>query len=76
MTDALSGEKCVTISTVKPLLNHLINEVLAEKEDTELTKEIRERIRVDIELRYIDADFEHLLELASFLDPRFKLVYV
>ena len=67
MTDALYGEKCITISAVKPLLNHLINEVLGEKEeDTELTKEIRERIRVDIELRYIDADLEHLLELASF----------
>ena len=26
MTDALSGEKCITISAVKPLLNHLINE--------------------------------------------------
>ena len=77
MTDALSGEKCITISAVKPLLNHLINEVLVEKEeDTELTKEIKEKIRVDIELRYTDADFEHLLELSSFLDPRFKLVYV
>ena len=58
-------------AALKPL------KVLVEKEkDTELTKEIRERIRVDIELRYIDADFEHLLELASFLGPRFKLVYV
>ena len=27
-------------------------------------------------LRYIDGGFEHLLQLASFLDPRFKLVYV
>ena len=76
MTDALSGEKCITISAVKPLLNDLINEVLVEKEDTELTKEMKEKIRVDIELRYTDADFEHLLELSSFLDPRFKLVYV
>ena len=51
---------------VKPLLNHLISEILVEKEeDTELTKEIKERIRVDIELRYTDTNFEHLLELAS-----------
>ena len=27
-------------------------------------------------MRYADGDFEHLLKLASFLDPRFKLVYV
>ena len=62
MTDALSGEKCITISAVKPLLSHLINEVLVEKEeDTELTKVIKEKIRVDMELRYADGDFEHLL---------------
>ena len=59
MTDALYGEKWITISTVKQLLSHVISEVLVEKEGTELTKQIREWSRVDIELRYIDADFEH-----------------
>ena len=66
MTDALSGKKYITIYAIKPPLSHLISEVLIEKEDIELTKEIREWIRVDIKLRYIKADFEHLLELASF----------
>ena len=28
------------------------------------------RIRVDLELRYANTEFEHLLELTSFLDPR------
>ena len=51
-------QKCIIIPVVKLLLSHLISELLLEKEeDTELTKEIREQIRVDIELRYIDADF-------------------
>ena len=31
MIDALSGEKCITVLVVKPLLSHLINEVLVEK---------------------------------------------
>ena len=77
MTDTLSGESCVTISAVKPLLSHLLEKVLvADDDDTDLTKEMKERIKVDLELRYLDSEFDHLLELSSFLDPRFKLNYV
>ena len=77
MTDALSGESCVTVSAIKPLLNHLLEKVLvAEDHDTDLTKEMKERIKVDLELRYLDKDFDHLLEISTFLDPRFKLNYV
>ena len=51
MTDALSGEKCVTVSAVKPLSIYITSDVLVEKEgDTELTKEIKERVKVDLEL--------------------------
>ena len=77
MRDALVGENCVTVSAVKPLLNHLLEKVLvAEDDDTDLTKEMKERIKVDLELRYLDSELDHLLELSSFLDPRFKLNYV
>ena len=39
MTDALSGESCVTISAVKPMLKHLPEKVLvADDDDTDLTK--------------------------------------
>ena len=65
----------MTVSAVKPLLNHLLEKILmAENVDTDLTKEMKERIKVD--LRYLDSGFDHLLELSSFLDPRFKLNYV
>ena len=41
MTDALSGENCVMISVVKPLLSHLLEKVLvAEDHETDLTKKI------------------------------------
>ena len=74
ITDALSGESCVTISALKALLNHLLEELLvAADDDTDLTKEMKERIQVDIQLRYLDSEFDHLLEVSSFLDPRFKL---
>ena len=77
MTDALSGESCVTISAVKPILNHIINELKEEEGDTEMTREIKEQIKVDLELRYLgDGDNGQLLELASFLDPRFKFAHV
>lgn len=40
MTDALSGEKYITILVIKPLLNHLISKILVEKEENiELTEE-------------------------------------
>ena len=41
-----------------------------------MAKEIKGRIKVDLELRYLDDDINQLLELTSFLDPRFKLTQV
>ena len=39
MTDALSGENCVTITAEKPILNNLPRKVLvADDDDTDLTK--------------------------------------
>lgn len=76
MTDALAGESCVTISAVKPILNHITSKLEEGDDDTDMTKEIKERIKVDLELRYLDDDIGQLLELASFLDPRFKLTHV
>ena len=76
MTDALLGESCITISAVKPILNHIINELKEEDGDTDMTKEIKERVKVDLELRYLGNETGQLLELMSFLDPQFKLTYV
>ena len=74
MTDALSGESCVPISAI---LNHIISKLKEEEGDTEMMREIKERIKVDLELRYLgDDDIGQLLELASFLDPWFKLAHV
>ena len=49
---------------------------MADDDDTDLTKEMKERIKVDLELRYLDPEFDNLLEVSLFLDPRFKLNYV
>ncbi len=74
MTDALSGEASVTVSAIKPLLKYITAEILILIEgDSELTKE---RVKVDLEVRYSDPELFQLLEFASFLDSRFKLGYV
>ena len=71
VTDTLSSESRVTGLAIKPLLNHLLEKMLvAEDYDTDVTKEMKERIKVDLELRYLDTDFDHLLEISSLPNPK------
>ena len=64
LTDLLSGEKYVTVSVVKPLLNHLYTEILAVKtDDTSLTAEVKGRIKDKLESCY---EVDELLCLCSF----------
>ena len=73
LTDTLSGEKHVTISAVKPVLQHLCDVLLAESsEDSELTKEMKARCKAKILQQYGSSDINKLLDIATFLDPRFK----
>ena len=44
---------CVTISVVKTLLNRLLRKVLVADDHTDLTKEMKERVKADLELRYV-----------------------
>ena len=73
-TDMLSGKERVTASAIKPLLNVLRNKVLvAPATDTTLVADIKERICNYLETKYIGySNFEDTINMASFLDPRFK----
>ena len=76
-TDVMSGEKYITISAVLPIIDLLKTRVLREnEEDKSLTNEIRSLIISDLTSRNQDPVVVHLLETASFLDPRFKERYV
>ncbi|XP_073713570.1 E3 SUMO-protein ligase ZBED1 [Misgurnus anguillicaudatus] len=74
-TDALSGERYVSISCVKPALHLLNTSVLAEYEaDTDLTKSLKSNILSYLNNKY--EDMQDLLNFTTFLDPRFRTQYI
>ncbi|XP_038129439.1 E3 SUMO-protein ligase ZBED1-like [Cyprinodon tularosa] len=76
-TDALSGEDYVSVSYLKPVLHLLRTATLAvTDQDTDLTKEIKSKALHYIEEKYSDPATQELLDIASFLDPRFKTNYI
>ena len=51
LTDMLSGEEHVTVSVVIPMLRLMETKILKEKDsDTQLTKDLKQRIYTDIKL--------------------------
>ena len=79
LTDMLSGEEHVTVSVVIPMLCLMETKILKEKDsDTQLTKDLKQRIYTDIKLWYdsYDPSVLNFLNMASVLDPCFKLDYV
>ena len=76
LTDLLSGEEHITISSIIPILHNLRSRILAEQQDdSALTKDIKRSILVDLEACYCDPKTNELLSIATFLDPRFKMQY-
>ncbi|RXN23605.1 zinc finger BED domain-containing 1-like protein [Labeo rohita] len=75
-TDALSGEHYVSVSYVKPVLHLFNTTILAEEDDnTELARDVKRNILAYLNEKYSDADTDDLLDIASFLDPRFRTTY-
>nr|XP_054592005.1 E3 SUMO-protein ligase ZBED1-like [Nothobranchius furzeri] len=75
-TDALSGEKYVSVSLVKPSL-HLFNKsILADQnDDTDLSKSIKKKILDNLNEKYNGPPTQELLDIATALNPRFKMKY-
>ena len=77
LTDILSGEEYVTVSAILPMLQLIESKILKdEASDPQLTKDIRSHIKQDLNSRYtspkISAMVLKILQVATFLDPRFK----
>ncbi|KAJ4945987.1 hypothetical protein JOQ06_023665 [Pogonophryne albipinna] len=76
-TDALSGEAYASVSYLKPVLHLLKTSTLAAKdEDTALTKKIKSLVLGYMENKYSDPATQELLDITSFIDPRFKTDYM
>lgn len=76
-TDALSAERYATVSYVKPVLHVMNTSLLAAKdEDSDLTKCIKKKILHYMNTKYDDPATQELLDMASFVDPRFKAGYI
>ena len=72
-TDALSGEKNVTVSAIRPLLKHITDKLLvALDDDCNLVREIKDSVREDLLARYTDEEMTTLIDKSTILDPRFK----
>ncbi|XP_051785417.1 LOW QUALITY PROTEIN: uncharacterized protein LOC127528741, partial [Erpetoichthys calabaricus] len=75
--DALSAQSYVTVSYVKPVLHLFQTSILVHQpEDTELTMSIKTKILDYLREKFDDPATQQLLDIASFLDPRFKRSYI
>lgn len=76
-TDLLSGESYVTVSSVKPVLKLLTEDMLKpSNEDTTSTSDIKHKICSVLQGKYEPAGLQELLEKACFLDPRYRGDYI
>lgn len=67
----------VSVSFVKPVLHLFSSSILKQKDDDpDLTCTIKTKILSDLDEKYKDPLTQELLDMASALDPRFKLRYV
>ena len=73
ITETISGENYITVSSIKPLLYHLLNTDLnARDDDLGAIKQLKETVKGNLQLRYQDSEASKSLDMACFLDPRFK----
>ena len=70
-TDALSGEKYVSVSFLKPVLHLFNDQILSPKEgETELTKAVKGGVLKYLNEKYDDAATNNILDMATLVDPQ------
>ena len=73
ITETICGESYITVSSFKPLLHQLLNTALnAESDDLGAIKQLKQTVKQNLQLWYQDSVTSKLLDIACFLDPRFK----
>ena len=81
ITESVSGESYGTLSSIRPLLYHLLNNALSPTRDNPgAVKQLQEAVRAvkkNLQQGYQSTDVSKLLDVACFLDPRFnKLLFL
>ena len=81
LTDILSADSYVTVSTILPILNVINTKFLkGTEDDNTLTVDMKESIKTNLNSRYttehIGEAMKVFLQTATFLDPRFKSKYI
>ena len=73
VTEAMSTEKYPTISSVKPLLYKLLERVLkVDNSDSSISKQMKKEIKSDLAGRYQSCELKTVLNVTTFLGPRYK----
>lgn len=76
-TDAVSGEQYVSVSSVKPVLHLFETSMLAiQEDDTDFTKSLKTKILGSLQEKYRDPKTQDLLDIATTLNPRFKMNFM
>lgn len=73
LTDILSGEQYVTVSSVKPVLELIKGDILSpDPTDTALTASIKQQMCKTLTDKYSSPAIQGLLRKATILDPRYR----
>ena len=76
LTDALSGEKQVTVSAILTIYKHVKEVLVVSEGDSRMVSEMKRVISNDFAQRNTSPEVQQLLSMASFLDPRFRDKYL
>lgn len=71
-TTVMSGSKYPTFSLLAPLLYKLLDITLKVRDDSSNLKAIKKAIATDLQERYRPVSIKRAINIAAFLDPRFK----
>ena len=70
-TVALAGEKHITISAIRPLLRHIVEQVVhVGADDCAIIREMKETITDKLQAHYIQEETSDLLDKCSFFTPK------
>ena len=76
LTDALSGEKEVTVSALQCIFVHVKSKLSPCSEDNHVASSMKQAMMIDLNSRYSSPRISEILDICSFLDPRFKTKYL